>query len=147
MTTSTVTIWHCDAQLCGATAPEGTKDWTYAIYTHGCPAHGAVIAAHRAKVVHDTRGRGSQETTTWYLRCACGWTPRPDWSKHTAAPLHAQHLAHVHEQELTGCVNCANCEAPLMPAQPDAPREWVHANTGLIGCDNGSTHAERRNTR
>lgn len=96
MTTEIVRIWHCDAQSCDATAPEDTAGWTDAIYTQGCPAHGDVIAAHRANLRSSTSGRGSRQVTYWYLHCACGWTPRPDWSMHHHAHLRAQHLAHVH---------------------------------------------------
>ncbi|MEV0726020.1 hypothetical protein AB0I37_24980 [Micromonospora purpureochromogenes] len=98
MTTSRITIWHCDAQLCGATAPENAEGWTSAIYTHGCPDHGGVIASHKAALTDETRGRGSREKTTWYLRCACGWVPRPGFATHTASGLHAKHRAHVHDQ-------------------------------------------------
>ena len=95
MTTERITIWHCDADQCEATAPEDADGWTDATYTHGCPAHGELIAAHRAKVTDSTRGRGYRETTTWYLMCACGWTPRPSYAVHSYQGLKERHRAHV----------------------------------------------------
>jgi hypothetical protein len=95
MSRSTITIWNCDAGECGASAPEDSAGWTDAIYTHGCPAHGTAIEAHRAKLTHDTRGRGHREKTTWYLFCACGWMPSPYYATHSSLELRRQHLVHV----------------------------------------------------
>ena len=95
MTTQTIQIWRCDAGGCGSTAPEKADGWVSAIYTHGCPAHAALIIAHAAKVTSTTRGRGAKEKTTWYLTCACGWWPSPNFQTHTARWLHEQHRAHL----------------------------------------------------
>ncbi len=95
MTTSTITIWRCDAGWCSAAAPENTDGWVSAIYTHGCPAHADRITAHAAKVTHETRGRGASEKTTWYLSCACGWRPRPNFQVHSYRRLQDQHRSHV----------------------------------------------------
>ncbi len=98
MTRSRITVWHCDAHLCRQSAPEDADGWADAIYTHGCPQHGDIITAHKASLTYQTSGRGSREVTTWYLRCACGWTPRPHWAKHSARLLHDAHLVHVNDQ-------------------------------------------------
>ncbi len=95
MATSTVTIWHCDANGCDHTAPEGSGGWVNAAFTHGCPEHAAFITEHRARITSDTRGRGRNEKTTWFLRCDCGWAPRPGYSTHNWDPLTRAHLAHV----------------------------------------------------
>lgn len=95
MTSTLITIWHCDGPGCDATAPEKTEGWVFAPGTHGCPAHADLIAAHAAKVTSTTRGRGAREKTTWYLTCACGWWPSPNFQTHTARWLHEQHRAHL----------------------------------------------------
>lgn len=98
MTTSTITIWHCDAGGCDATAPEKAPGWVSAIYTHGCPEHASHITAHKASLTDQTRGRGRSEKTTWYLKCACGWQPTPNWRTYTSYPLTDAHLRHVASQ-------------------------------------------------
>ena len=99
MTSEIVYLMHCDHLGCDRVTPEKQADgWTNAIYTHGCPDHGALIATHQAKITDTTRGRGSKEKTTWYLVCACGWSPTPNFEVHTAARLKRVHLAHVHQE-------------------------------------------------
>jgi hypothetical protein len=99
MTSTTVRLLHCDFAGCGRTCPDDQADgWTNAIYTHGCPDHGAAIAAHKAKLDDQTRGRGRNEKTTWYLTCACGWYPTPNFQTYNATRLKAAHLTHVREE-------------------------------------------------
>lgn len=105
MTTSIVRILHCDFPDCDARIEDDLHNklyvqdrpdgWTNAIHTHGCPDHGEVIAAHKADVTSRTSGRGSREKTTWYLACACGWSPTPNRATHSAAGLKDQHVKHV----------------------------------------------------
>jgi len=102
MSTTTIRVMHCNHARCtaNATCPEpfGTPNgWTDAGNTHGCPDHGETIAAHKANVISQTRGRGSREKTTWYLACACGWKPTPFYETYSAAWLRKQHVAHVAE--------------------------------------------------
>lgn len=97
MTTELITMWRCDHPVCSAVAVEGAEGWTDAIYTHGCPSHGSLIEAHKAKVTSDTRGRGAREKTTWYLTCACGWMPKPYFATHSYRGLATQHVAHVRD--------------------------------------------------
>ncbi len=105
MTTSTIRFMHCDHAGCDAQAPNEANGyvadrldgWTDAVYTHGCPAHGETIAAHKATVTSETRGRGYKEKTTWYLRCACGWSPSPNFQSYNTDRLRSAHLAHVHD--------------------------------------------------
>lgn len=98
MSTEILHVWHCDNPACSAVASQRTEGWTDAIYTQGCPAHGEVIAAHKASLDDVTRGRGRSEKTTWYLKCACGWAPSPRWATYTSRGLQEQHLRHVHAQ-------------------------------------------------
>lgn len=95
MTTSTITVVHCDFPGCdeqspkpdGRTVPEG---WTDGRYVHGCPRHWEAIAQHKPTIESETYKRKD-----WYsLRCACGWTPprRAVWS---SSGLRDQHLAHL----------------------------------------------------
>lgn len=96
MTTTVVRLLHCDHASCDRTIPEDqAAGWGNAIYTHGCPDHAEVIAAHQAKVTSRTRGRGSSEKDTWFLVCACGWSPRPNFQVHNATRLKVAHLAHL----------------------------------------------------
>lgn len=95
VTTSTIRMWHCDIPTCEATAPEKAGGWTDATYTHGCPDHGEVIAAHRATVTSRTIGRGAREKDYWYLACACDWRPRPNGIAYNSGPLKVAHLEHV----------------------------------------------------
>lgn len=100
MTTSTIRFMHCDHAGCttqavcpaSATTPDG---WTNAGNTHGCPEHGDAIAAHKANVTSQTRGRGSREKITWYLTCACGWHPTPHYETYSTTWLRGQHVKHV----------------------------------------------------
>ncbi|GIM88765.1 hypothetical protein [Paractinoplanes toevensis] len=104
MTTSTIRFMNCDFAGCTAQAPKPHGEgyiadrpdgWTDAIYTHGCPDHGNAIAAHKASVTSETRGRGSREKTTWYLRCECGWRPNPNYQSHSTDWLKKEHLKHL----------------------------------------------------
>jgi hypothetical protein len=96
VTTSTITVVHCDFPGCDAqaeqfddrTMPAG---WTSRIHTHGCPEHGEAIAGHAATVESWTARRKDW----WSLRCACGWMPRPGVAAYTSRGLKAQHLAHL----------------------------------------------------
>lgn len=98
MTSTIVYLLSCDHAGCDRTTPKDTSDgWTDAIYTHGCPEHGAAVEAHRAKVTGDTRGRGSREKTTWFLTCACGWSPTPNRETHSSGRLKEEHRKHVAE--------------------------------------------------
>jgi hypothetical protein len=97
-----VRIAHCDHAGCTAEAicPKngGTPDgWTNGANAHGCPAHAEAIAAHGANITSQTRGRGSQEKTTWFLTCACRWSPTPHYATYSSTWLREQHLKHVAE--------------------------------------------------
>jgi hypothetical protein len=102
MTTSTISVMHCDFAGCIAQAPDESRGyvadrpdgWTDAIYTHGCPDHGGAIAAHKATKTSRENGQGRRRATYWYLTCACGWTPDRS-AKWNSEGLHAAHLAHV----------------------------------------------------
>lgn len=98
MSTEILYVWHCDAPECDAITASRTQGWTDAIYTHGCPAHGETIAAHKATITDETRGRGRSEKTTWCLKCACGWTPGRGWATYTSRGLQEEHLQHVRAQ-------------------------------------------------
>lgn len=100
MSTSMIRFMHCDHAGCTAQAPYSpsgsTPDgWTNAANTHGCPDHGDAIAAHKANIASQTRGRGSSEKTTWYLTCACGWHPTPHYAAHSSTWLRERHVKHV----------------------------------------------------
>jgi hypothetical protein len=95
MTSEILHVWHCDHPACDAVVPEKTEGWTNAIYTHGCPAHGDVVAAHKADLTYHTHGRGRSEKTTWFMRCGCGWKPSPPYSSGTYRYMEEQHRAHV----------------------------------------------------
>jgi hypothetical protein len=95
MSVETVKYWVCDASDCGIRAPEGADGWFDGIYTHGCPQHASIVAAHKANVDSSTRGRGSWAVTYWYLNCACGWIPPARWASWHSAPLREQHLLHL----------------------------------------------------
>lgn len=95
MTQQSITIWHCDANGCKQSAPEQADGWTSAIYTHGCPEHGAEIEAHAATITDQTRGRGRSEKTTWFIKCACGW--RGGYETWSTGNLTMRHLLHVKE--------------------------------------------------
>lgn len=99
MSTSTIRVMHCDHAGCTAQAtcdgwntPDG---WTNAANTHGCPDHGDAIKAHNANITSQTRGRGSREKTTWYLTCACRWSPTPHYETYSSRWLREQHVKHV----------------------------------------------------
>lgn len=94
----TVKFWLCDANDCGARAPEKTDGWFDGLYTQGCPDHAAVIAEHKATVDSSTRGRGSRATTYWYLTCSCGWVPPSRWATWNCEPLLKEHLAHLRQR-------------------------------------------------
>jgi hypothetical protein len=91
-----VAVVHCDFPACIEqaarpdvnTMPDG---WTSAVHTHGCPYHGAAIAAHAADVECTTR----RSKDWWSLRCACGWRPTPAAVNYSARELEKQHLLHV----------------------------------------------------
>lgn len=110
MTTSTITVVHCDFPGCderaeqfdARTMPGG---WTGRIYTHGCPEHGEAIAAHAATIESETIRRKDW----WLLRCACGWRPTPGRVAWSSAVLQEHHLAHV--------------KAVLTFDQPTTPKE------------------------
>lgn len=94
MSTTTITILHCDFPGCTEQTPGHAEDgWTSAIHTHGCPAHGEAIAAHEATV----ESWNARRKDWWSLRCACGWTPRPGVSAWSSRDLKAKHLAHLAE--------------------------------------------------
>ena len=104
MSTSTIRFMNCDFAGCTAQAPRPFGDgyvaerpdgWTDAIYTHGCPEHGPAIAAHKANIASQTRGRGSREKTTWFLTCSCGWKPTPHYQTHSSSWLQERHVKHV----------------------------------------------------
>lgn len=141
MTTEDITIWHCDANNCTASAPADTTGWTNAIHTHGCPAHGQLITAHKAKITSDTRGRGYREKTTWYLTCACGWTPRPSWATHTYRRLEDQHLAHVQQATTETDRVCVHCRQRIHLRIEPTGDVWEHTATRLGACPGGYTEA------
>ena len=88
MSRQIVTMWRCD--VCDTTtAPEYTEGWVDAIYTHGCPDHAGVVAAHVATVHPLTRKP----------RCACGWYPPTYWVADCTEPTFvAEHRVHVRTQ-------------------------------------------------
>nr|WP_221374521.1 hypothetical protein [Actinoplanes polyasparticus] len=108
MSTSTIEFLHCDHAQCAVKVENDRhgklyqqrrdNGWIDAIYTHGCPEHGGTILAHAAKLTTQTRGRGRSERTTWFLTCACGWTPSPAWQMDSTNYLRERHLAHLREQ-------------------------------------------------
>lgn len=104
MTNTTLRFMNCDYAGCTAQQPHPLSErymadrpdgWTDAIYTHGCPEHGEAITAHRATITSQTRGRGSREKTTWFLTCACGWRPSPNYQTHSSSWLQKRHIQHV----------------------------------------------------
>ena len=94
MTTTTQTFVHCDHANCDRRTPETALDgWAVEVYTHGCPDHREVIAAHAANIdCNTTRGKDY-----WNLKCKCGWVPKPVWELWSSRRLQADHLAHVRE--------------------------------------------------
>lgn len=96
MSTSTITIVHCDFPGCEAqvpkpddrTTPEG---WTDGGHVHGCPRHWEAIARHKPTVESETYRRKDW----WSLLCACGWRPprRAAWSSAGLRDQHREHLA------------------------------------------------------
>lgn len=98
MTTSTITVVHCDFPGCDQQAPQPEsrtmpEGWADALHTHGCPQHAGAISDHRASVDCDTYRRKDW----WSLKCACGWTPRPATAAWSSSGLREKHLAHVAE--------------------------------------------------
>ncbi|WP_326642968.1 hypothetical protein OG884_06010 [Streptosporangium sp. NBC_01755] len=115
MTARTFTVWHCDAS-CDASALAETPGWVKINYSHGCPAHAAVIAAHEMSATWGYQGMGRNRSRWTVLSCSCGrWQsgslrevvgPGPDREYWQAR---ADHLAHIKAKVADPDDRCFGC--------------------------------------